>query len=80
MAKLSEAGLNRSALLVNTSTATNAPLKLNNLNDAKTYYVRGLTRFDKGDLSGLLPILTKQFKLNLITRKLISIEPSLIPI
>jgi hypothetical protein len=46
LAKLSEAGLNRSAILVNTSTAANVPLKLNNLNDAKTYYVRGLTRFD----------------------------------
>lgn len=52
IAKLSDAGLNRSAILVNTSTAPNAPLKLNNPNDAKTYYVRGLTRFDKGDLSG----------------------------
>ncbi|MEG5063843.1 tetratricopeptide repeat-containing serine protease family protein [Microcoleus sp. B3-A4] len=52
LAKLSEAGLNRSAILVNTSTATNAPLRLNNPNDAKTYYVRGLTRFDKGDLPG----------------------------
>jgi len=52
LAKLSEAGLNRSALLVNTSTAANAPLKLNNPQDAKTYYVRGLSRFDKGDLSG----------------------------
>jgi len=52
LAKLSDAGLNRSALLVNTSTAGNAPLKLNNPQDAKTYYVRGLTRFDKGDLSG----------------------------
>lgn len=52
LAKLSQTGLNRSALLVNTSTATNAPLKLNNPNDAKTYYVRGLTRFDKGDLPG----------------------------
>ncbi len=52
IAKLSEAGLNRSALLVNTSTAANAPLKLNNPQDAKTYYVRGLTRFDKGDLPG----------------------------
>ncbi|MEG4633876.1 tetratricopeptide repeat-containing serine protease family protein [Microcoleus sp. AR_TQ3_B6] len=52
IAKLSDAGLNRSAILVNTSTATNAPLKLNNPQDAKTYYVRGLTRFDKGDLSG----------------------------
>ncbi|MEG3848127.1 tetratricopeptide repeat-containing serine protease family protein [Microcoleus sp. herbarium19] len=52
IAKLSQAGLNRSAILVNTSTAANAPLKLNNPQDAKTYYVRGLTRFDKGDLSG----------------------------
>jgi len=52
LAKLSDAGLNRSALLVNTSTAANAPLKLNNPQDAKTYYVRGLTRFDQGDLSG----------------------------
>ncbi|MEG4121337.1 tetratricopeptide repeat-containing serine protease family protein [Microcoleus sp. N9_B4] len=52
IAKLSDAGLNRSAILVNTSTAANAPLKLNNPQDAKTYYVRGLTRFDKGDLSG----------------------------
>jgi len=52
LAKLSDAGLNRSALLVNTSTAANAPLKLNNPQDAKTYYVRGLSRFDKGDLSG----------------------------
>ena len=52
IAKLSDAGLNRSAILVNTSTAANAPLKLNNPNDAKTYYVRGLTRFDKGDLLG----------------------------
>jgi len=52
LAKLSDAGLNRSAILVNTSTAANAPLKLNNPQDAKTYYVRGLSRFDKGDLSG----------------------------
>ncbi|MEG4853837.1 tetratricopeptide repeat-containing serine protease family protein [Microcoleus sp. B5-D4] len=52
IAKLSDAGLNRSAILVNTSTAATAPLKLNNPQDAKTYYVRGLTRFDKGDLSG----------------------------
>ena len=52
IAKLSEAGLNRSALLINTSPTANAPLKLNNPQDAKTYYVRGLTRFDKGDLSG----------------------------
>ncbi|MEG4987073.1 tetratricopeptide repeat-containing serine protease family protein [Microcoleus sp. BR0-C5] len=52
IAKLSEAGLNRSALLINTSTTANEPLKLNNPQDAKTYYVRGLTRFDKGDLPG----------------------------
>ncbi|MEG3972698.1 tetratricopeptide repeat-containing serine protease family protein [Microcoleus sp. T2B6] len=52
LAKLSEAGLNRSALLINTSPTANAPLKLNNPQDAKTYYVRGLTRFDRGDLSG----------------------------
>ena len=52
LAKLSEAGLNRSALLINTSPTATAPLKLNNPQDAKTYYVRGLTRFDKGDLSG----------------------------
>lgn len=52
IAKLSDAGLNRSALLINTSPTATAPLKLNNPNDAKTYYVRGLTRFDKGDLSG----------------------------
>ncbi|MCC3436488.1 MAG: tetratricopeptide repeat protein [Oscillatoriales cyanobacterium] len=52
LSKLSEAGLNRSALLINTSPTATAPLKLNNPQDAKTYYVRGLTRFDKGDLSG----------------------------
>ena len=52
IAKLSGAGLNRSALLINTSPTATAPLKLNNPQDAKTYYVRGLTRFDKGDLSG----------------------------
>ncbi|MCC3604992.1 MAG: serine protease [Microcoleus sp. PH2017_29_MFU_D_A] len=52
IAKLSEAGLNRSALLINTSPTATASLKLNNPQDAKTYYVRGLTRFDKGDLSG----------------------------
>ncbi|WP_293359886.1 MULTISPECIES: tetratricopeptide repeat-containing serine protease family protein [unclassified Microcoleus] len=52
LAKLSDAGLNRSTLSINTSPTANAPLKLNNPNDAKTYYVRGLTRFDKGDLSG----------------------------
>ena len=52
IAKLSEAGLNRSAVLINTSPTATAPLKLNNPNDAKTYYVRGLTRFDKGDLPG----------------------------
>ena len=54
LAKLSEAGLNRSAISVNTSPSANAPLKLNNPNDAKTYYVRGLTRFDKGDVSGAI--------------------------
>ena len=59
IAKLSETGLNRSALLVNTSTATNAPLKLNNPQDAKTYYVRGLSRFDKGDLSGAVEDFTQ---------------------
>jgi len=52
LSKLSETGLNRSALLINTSLTATAPLKLNNPQDAKTYYVRGLTRFDKGDLSG----------------------------
>ncbi|MEG3858737.1 tetratricopeptide repeat-containing S1 family peptidase [Microcoleus sp. herbarium12] len=52
LSKLSQAGLNRSALLINTSPTATAPLKLNNPQDAKTYYVRGLTRFDKGDLSG----------------------------
>jgi len=52
LAKLSEAGLNRSAVLIDTSPTATAPLKLNNPQDAKTYYVRGLTRFDKGDLSG----------------------------
>ncbi|MEG4318320.1 MULTISPECIES: tetratricopeptide repeat-containing serine protease family protein [unclassified Microcoleus] len=59
IAKLSEAGLNRSALLINTSPTANAPLKLNNPNDAKTYYVRGLTRFDKGDASGAVADFTK---------------------
>ncbi|MEG4804846.1 tetratricopeptide repeat-containing serine protease family protein [Microcoleus sp. ARI1-B5] len=54
LAKLSEAGLNRSVLLINTSPPTNAPLKLNNPNDAQTYYVRGLTRFDKGDAAGAI--------------------------
>ena len=54
IAKLSEAGLSRSALLINTSPSTNAPLKLNNPNDAQTYYVRGLTRFDKGDAAGAI--------------------------
>lgn len=54
LAKLSEAGLNRSAISVNTSPSANAPLKLNNPNDAKTYYVRGLTRFDNGDVSGAI--------------------------
>jgi tetratricopeptide (TPR) repeat protein len=52
IAKLSEAGLNRSVVSINTSPTANAPLKLNNPQDAKTYYVRGLTRFDKGDLTG----------------------------
>ena len=59
IAKLSEAGLNRSALLINTSPTANAPLKLNNPQDAKTYYVRGLTRFDKGDASGAVADFTK---------------------
>ena len=52
LSKLSEIGLNRSAILINTSPTATAPLKLNNPQDAKTYYVRGLSRFDKGDLSG----------------------------
>lgn len=59
IAKLSETGLNRSALLVNTSTTTNAPLRLNSPNNAKTYYVRGLSRFDKGDLSGAVKDFTE---------------------
>lgn len=59
LAKLSEAGLNQSALLINTSPTTNSPLKLNNPNDAKTYYVRGLTRFDKGDASGAVADFSK---------------------
>jgi len=59
IAKLSEAGLNRSALLINTSPTANVPLKLNNPQDAKTYYVRGLTRFDKGDASGAVADFTK---------------------
>jgi serine protease Do len=59
IAKLSEAGLNRSALLINTSPTATAPLKLNNPQDAKTYYVRGLTRFDKGDASGAVADFTK---------------------
>ncbi|MEG4281880.1 tetratricopeptide repeat-containing serine protease family protein [Microcoleus sp. A006_D1] len=59
IAKLSEAGLNRSALLINTSPTANAPLKLNNPQDAKTYYVRGLTRFDRGDAPGAVADFTK---------------------
>ena len=59
IAKLSEAGLNRSALLINTSPTANAPLKLNNPQDAKTYYVRGLTRFDNGDASGAVADFSK---------------------
>ncbi len=59
IAKLSEAGLNRSALLINTSPTANAHLKLNNPQDAKTYYVRGLTRFDQGDLSGAVADFSK---------------------
>ncbi|TAD89784.1 MAG: hypothetical protein EA000_05265, partial [Oscillatoriales cyanobacterium] len=59
LAKLSEAGLNLSALLINTSPTATAPLKLNNPQDAKTYYVRGLSRFDKGDLSGAVADFTQ---------------------
>jgi len=59
IAKLSEAGLNRSALLINTSPTANVPLKLNNPQDAKTYYVRGLTRFDRGDAPGAVADFTK---------------------
>jgi tetratricopeptide (TPR) repeat protein len=57
--KLSEAGLNRSAILVNTSPPGNAPLGLNNPSNAKTYYVRGLSRFDSGDLSGAIADLSQ---------------------
>lgn len=54
MAKLSQAGLNRSAISVSTSASKSTPLPLNNPNNAKTYYVRGLTKFDKGDFSGAI--------------------------
>ncbi|WP_017714892.1 tetratricopeptide repeat-containing S1 family peptidase [Kamptonema formosum] len=59
LAKLSEAGLNRSAILVNTSPPSNAPAGVNSPRDAKTYYVRGLSRFDTGDLSGAIADLTQ---------------------
>ncbi|OCR00468.1 hypothetical protein BCD67_25875 [Oscillatoriales cyanobacterium USR001] len=54
MAKLSQVGLNRSAISVSTSTSKNAPLSLNNPNNAKTFYVRGLSKFDKGDFLGAI--------------------------
>jgi Tfp pilus assembly protein PilF len=59
MAKLSEAGLKRSAILVDTSPPSSAPVGVNNPSNAKTYYVRGLSRFDRGDLSGAIADLTQ---------------------
>jgi tetratricopeptide (TPR) repeat protein/V8-like Glu-specific endopeptidase len=54
LAKLSEAGLSRSAILVSTSPVKNSAFPQTNPNDSKTYYVRGLSKFDKGDVSGAI--------------------------
>jgi serine protease Do len=54
LAKLSEAGLSRSAILVSNSPVKNSSLLPQNTNNAKSYYVRGLSKFDKGDVSGAI--------------------------
>lgn len=54
LAKLSQTGLDTSAILVNTSPSKNTGLLPNNTNSAKSYYVRGLSKFDKGDVSGAI--------------------------
>jgi serine protease Do len=54
LAKLSQAGLSRSAILVSTSPVKNSAFPQTKPKDAKTYYVRGLTKFDKGDVSGAI--------------------------
>lgn len=60
LAKLSEVGLTRSVLSIDTSPANNnSPPTVNTPNEAKNYYVRGLTRFDKGDLAGAIADFTK---------------------
>jgi serine protease Do len=54
LAKLSQAGLSRSAILVSTSPVKNSAFPQTKPNDAKSYYVRGLSKFDRGDVSGAI--------------------------
>lgn len=59
IAKLSEAGLSAAALTIDNSPIKNTPVALNNPNNAQTFYVRGLSRFDKGDFSGAIADFTQ---------------------
>ncbi len=60
LTKLSDVGLNRAALSIDTSPANNnSPSTVNSPNNAKHYYVRGLSRFDKGDLTGAIADFTQ---------------------
>ncbi|QIZ69787.1 tetratricopeptide repeat-containing S1 family peptidase [Oxynema aestuarii] len=59
LSKLSEVGLNRSAFAIDDSPTTNVPIAVDNPNNAQTFYVRGLSRFDRADFSGAIADFTQ---------------------
>lgn len=52
MSLRSQIGQSIANLTVDNTPSATSPVSLNNPNDAKTYYVRGLSRFDLGDFPG----------------------------
>ncbi|OCR02502.1 hypothetical protein BCD67_01040 [Oscillatoriales cyanobacterium USR001] len=52
--RLTEAGVNKSDLKVNTNPPSISPLSLGNPQNAKGYYLRGLSRLDEGNLAGAI--------------------------
>ncbi|HLO48700.1 MAG TPA: tetratricopeptide repeat-containing serine protease family protein [Kamptonema sp.] len=50
IARLADAGVNKSDLKVNTNPASRGPVSLGNPQNAEGYYLRGLSRLDEGNL------------------------------
>lgn len=64
IARLVEAGVNKSDLKVNTNPASGSPVSLGNPQNAEGYYLRGLSRLDEGYLKEAIADFNHSLELN----------------